>query len=81
MAGNTPQIRGCSVKTLFAALLCYLGSFVIAAGGEDAASEFRAGAAIADITPQRLPVSMTGSFQDRQATDVHDAMNARCIVM
>ncbi|REJ87166.1 MAG: hypothetical protein DWQ34_25650 [Planctomycetota bacterium] len=81
MAGNTPQIRGCSVKTLFAALLCYLGSFVIAAGGEDAASEFRAGAAIADITPQRLPVSMTGSFQDRQATDVHDALNARCLVM
>ena len=29
------------------------------------AAGFRAGAAIADITPQELPVSMTGSFQDR----------------
>ena len=42
---------------------------------------FRAGAAVADITPAKLPVSMTGSFQDRQATGVHDRLHARCIVL
>ncbi|MBP89596.1 MAG: hypothetical protein CMJ64_23280 [Planctomycetaceae bacterium] len=44
-------------------------------------AELRAGAAIADITPQQLPVSMTGSFQDRQATGVYDRLNARCLVL
>ena len=52
-----------------------------ASAADNAPSSFRAGAAIADITPQQLPVSMTGQFYDRQATDVHDPLNARCIVM
>ncbi|MCH7725584.1 MAG: neutral/alkaline non-lysosomal ceramidase N-terminal domain-containing protein [Planctomycetes bacterium] len=44
-------------------------------------AKIHAGAAVIDITPQKLPVSMTGSFQDRQATAVHDRLNARCVVL
>ena len=46
-----------------------------------AQSQFRAGAVAMDITPLKLPVSMTGSFQDRQATSAHDPLHARCIVL
>ena len=42
---------------------------------------FRAGAVAMDITPLQLPVSMTGSFQDRKATSAHDPLHARCIVL
>lgn len=45
------------------------------------AGEFRAGASAVDITPQRLPVSMTGGFQDRLAMKVHDRQHARCLVL
>jgi len=45
------------------------------------ASELRGGAAAIDITPLKLPVSMTGGFQDRQAKDAHDRLHARCIVL
>ena len=31
-------------------------------------TSLRAGAAMVDITPEQFPVSMTGSFLDRQAT-------------
>lgn len=41
----------------------------------------RGGAAAVDITPLRLPVSMTGSFQDRQAVQVHDRLHARSLVL
>jgi len=40
-----------------------------------------AGAAAANITPEHFPVSMTGSFQDRQATSAHDPLHARAIVL
>lgn len=45
------------------------------------AGEFRGGAAAVDITPLRLPVSMTGGFQDRHAMQVHDQLHARCVVL
>lgn len=45
------------------------------------AEGLRAGAAAVDITPQRLPVSMTGGFQDRLAMKVHDRQHARCLVL
>jgi len=46
-----------------------------------AGAPFRAGAVAMDITPLHLPVSMTGSFQDRKATSAHDPLHARCIVL
>lgn len=64
-------------RNAFAAicLTVLLPSFNMAAG------ELRGGAAVADITPQRLPVSMTGGFQDRKALQVHDRLHARAIVL
>ena len=44
-------------------------------------TSLRAGAAVVDITPQQFPVSMTGSFLDRQATSAHDPLHARAIVL
>jgi len=42
---------------------------------------FQAGAAAVDITPLKLPVSMTGSFQDRFAQSAHDPLHARSLVL
>ena len=42
---------------------------------------FRAGAAVVDVTPQRWPVSMLGSFSDRQATSAHDPLMVRALVL
>lgn len=50
-------------------------------GSRCEAGRLRGGAAAVDITPQRLPVSMTGAFQDRKATGVHDRLHARCLVL
>ncbi len=41
----------------------------------------RVGAAAVDITPEKLPVSMTGSFQDRMATGVQDRLHARALII
>jgi hypothetical protein len=45
------------------------------------AKVFRAGAYAMDITPTRLPISVNGGMQDRQATRVHDRLHARCLVL
>lgn len=45
------------------------------------AGTLRGGAAAIDITPLRLPVSMTGGFQDRLAMKAHDRLHARCVVL
>src|SRR5262245_25490241 len=42
---------------------------------------FRAGAFAMDITPDKLPISVNGGMQDRQATAVHDRLHARCLVL
>ncbi len=49
--------------------------------GANAAGSFRAGAAAIDITPKKLGVSMTGSFQDRTAIAVADRLHARGLVI
>ncbi|MCP5118697.1 MAG: hypothetical protein GY953_48420, partial [bacterium] len=46
-----------------------------------AAGEFRAGAATADITPEKWPVPLIGSFSHRQATKAWDPLNARSLVL
>ena len=45
------------------------------------AGQLRGGSAALDITPLRLPVSMTGGFQDRLAMQAHDRLHARCVVL
>ncbi len=41
----------------------------------------QAGAAKVNINPRTYPVSMTGSFQDRQALSAHDPLHARALVL
>lgn len=61
-------------------VLCFvLGS--LAAPAKCAAGSIRAGAAAIDITPEKLGVSMTGSFQDRTAIAVADRLHARGLVI
>jgi neutral ceramidase len=42
---------------------------------------FRAGAAKIDITPNKWPVSLVGSFSDRPATNAFDPLHARALVL
>lgn len=46
-----------------------------------AEAELRAGAATVDITPQTLPIAVSGSFTNREATGIHDRLHARCLVL
>ncbi|MFT5467833.1 MAG: neutral ceramidase [Verrucomicrobiales bacterium] len=62
-------------KYLPFSLLILFGQF------ELRADSLQAGAATVDITPEQLPVSMTGGFQDRLATGAHDKLHARCVVL
>lgn len=48
---------------------------------ENSDKTLQAGAAKVNINPRRYPVSMTGSFQDRQATSAHDPLHARALVL
>jgi neutral ceramidase len=42
---------------------------------------FRAAAFAADITPQKLPISLNGGMRDNPATRVHDPLHARCLLL
>ena len=42
---------------------------------------FRAGAFAIDITPLELPVLVNGGVQERVASQVHDPLHARCLVL
>ncbi len=44
-------------------------------------SPFRAGAAVVDITPPRLPAIIAGGFLEGRAARVNDPLHARCIVL
>jgi neutral ceramidase len=48
--------------------------------GVDSSRVFLAGAATSNITP-KLGMSLNGGFQDRLATDIHDELKARSIVL
>jgi neutral ceramidase len=41
----------------------------------------RAGAVAIDITPEHFPVSSNGGMSDRQTTQAHDPLHARCLVL
>jgi len=46
-----------------------------------AAAEFRAGAAVGDITPTKWPVYLVGSFSERPAKKAWDPLSARALVL
>lgn len=56
------------------------GWLAVAAGAETASKAFRAGAATSNVTPP-LGTSINGGFHDRQATQIHDELHARCLVL
>jgi neutral ceramidase len=64
-----------------AGVLCLLFSAPQPAPGAAQPALLRAGAAVVDITPRRWPVSMLGSFKDRQATTAHDPLAVRAVVL
>lgn len=45
------------------------------------AAEFRAGAAVVDVSPTRFPIAVNGGMTSRDATQVDKPVNARAIVM
>jgi len=63
------------------ALLALSGLFMVISPAEGGEPSFRAGAYAQDITPLKLPISVNGGMQDRQATGVHDRLHARCLVL
>ncbi|MEZ0273682.1 MAG: hypothetical protein ACAH88_02165, partial [Roseimicrobium sp.] len=48
---------------------------------QEPAPTFRAGAAVSDITPQKLPVIVNGNFTERLAQQVTDKLHARAIAL
>ncbi len=54
---------------------------IVGFAGADDKIEFRAGAAVADITPQKWPVPLVGSFNERLAYRAWDALHARALVL
>jgi len=68
--------------TLAAALLAMTGPLQAAPPAGGAAKKlFRAGAAVVDITPTRLPVLVNGGMRQRLADKVHDPLHARSLVL
>jgi neutral ceramidase len=62
-----------------------LGAILAIANGSAATSQdaapLRAGAAVADISPQQFPLNMPGGFSANMAEGVHDALHARALVL
>ncbi|MBI1354879.1 MAG: hypothetical protein GC160_11070 [Acidobacteria bacterium] len=50
-------------------------------GSSPSRPALRAGAAIADVTPQEWPIPVIGNFDYRPATQAHDPLSARALVL
>jgi hypothetical protein len=48
---------------------------------EQSTKVFRAGASAVDVTPVEFPVKVNGGFFEATATEVHDRLYARCLVL
>jgi hypothetical protein len=64
------------------AIACLTLAFSTLLAAQDTKTpRLHAGTAAVDITPLKLPVSMTGAFQDRMATGAQDRLHARALVL
>jgi neutral ceramidase len=70
------KITGCLLRAVGSVLL--LASITFCASGQTRV--FRAGAATSNISPW-LGLSINGGFQDHIATNIHDELHARCLVL
>lgn len=77
----TPTVR---LTTQFLAILVGLSFAFACDAAEEKASSGRvlkAGAFAADTTPLEFPVSVNGGMRDNQATEAHDRLHARALVL
>ena len=58
-----------------------LTAVVVLASAADACAEFKAGAAVVDVTPVQFPVLVNGGMLSRSADTVKTPVNARAIVL
>jgi len=60
-----------------------IGAIVLSvdASEGEALKPLRAGAFAIDITPEKLPVIVSGSFLEGKSNKVHDRLHARCLVL
>jgi len=66
---------------LFFLLLPILVLLLTAPGAAESKRLFRAGAYSVDVTPEKLPVHVLGSFTDRVADKITDRLYSKCIVL
>ena len=69
------------VRHLLAPLLILSACLVLALTGKEKPRVFRAGAAVADIAPEKFPVRVNGMFTERTAANVTDALTARALAL
>lgn len=62
-------------------ILLMVGTTSISAQAAETSGPLRVGAARIDITPRKLPFTMSGSFRNREARGIHDRLYARTIVL
>ena len=65
-------------------IIVLIGAAVLSTDGAAYGKELkplRAGAFAIDITPEKLPVIVSGSFLERKSNKVHDRLYARCLVL
>ncbi|MBM3994217.1 MAG: hypothetical protein FJ303_08705 [Planctomycetes bacterium] len=61
--------------------LGFLLALTASAWTHDAPKKLRAGAFAQNINPKKFPISVNGGMTDRQTTQVHDTLHARCLVL
>ncbi len=69
-----PSLLRCICFTITLTVSCSLFA-------QDSNRVFRAGAFAMDITPDTFPIGSAGSMSPRQATQAHDPLHARCLVL
>lgn len=70
------------MKTLLqSGLACFAFCILLTPLAAQDGPTLRAGAYAQDISPTKFPISSNGNMADRMATQVHDRLHARCLVL
>ena len=62
-------------------LLAFILMLAVSAAAKLSAAALKAGAAVGDITPKEFPMNMPGGFSANPATEAHDPLSARALVL